>query len=74
MNKPDWIEETNVEYRESTEKRFKEWFDKHHSLWDSLDSQVRVVISEQQRQRHVSEGMLMEALTLDQWLEKIKSL
>ena len=74
MNKPDWIEETNAEYRESTEKKFKEWFNKHHDLWDSLDNQVRVIISEQQRQRHVSEGMLMEAFTLDQWLEKIKSL
>ena len=72
MNKPDWVEETNAEYRESTERAFREWFAKHRDLWESLDKQVRVVISEQQRARHVAEGMLMEAVTLDQWLEKFK--
>ena len=74
MNKPDWVEETNAEYRHATELRFKRWFKKHKTMWESLDKQVRVVISEQQRQRHVSEGMLMEAITLDQWLKQISAL
>lgn len=71
MNKPDWVEVNNAEYRESTEREFARWFKKHRSKWESLDPQVRVVISEQQRQRHVAEGMLMEAVTLDQWLSTI---
>lgn len=73
MNKPDWVEVNNKEYRDDTEAYFKKWFNKHHRLWESLDKQVRVVISEQQRQRHVNEGMLMESITLDQWLENICS-
>lgn len=71
MNKPDWVEVNNAEYRESTECEFARWFSKHGDKWESLDPQVRMVISEQQRQRHVAEGMLMEAVTLDQWLERV---
>ena len=71
MNKPDWVAETNSKYRLIVEKCFRDWFKKHRSKWNSLDPKVRVVISEQQRARHVSEGMLMEAMTLDQWLKKI---
>ena len=71
MNKPEWTQVNNAEYRRSTEAEFARWFEKHHWKWDALDPQVRMVISEQQRQRHVAEGMLSEALTIEQWLGEI---
>lgn len=71
MNKPDWVEANNSDYRESTEREFARWFEKHRGKWESLDPKVRVVISEQQRRRHVAEGMLMEAKTIGDWLSEI---
>jgi hypothetical protein len=73
MNKPELVEVNNAEYRKSTEREFVRWFRKHHWKWDSIDQQVRMVISEQQRQRHVAEGMLSEALTVEQWLAALMS-
>ena len=73
MNTSDWVDETNQEYRKSTDEAFNKWFKKHKSKWEKIDPQVRIIISEQQRQKHVSEGkMLMEAVTLDQWLGKFE--
>ena len=73
MNRPEWVAETNAAYRGAVEVRFREWFAKHGPKWDALDPKVRVVISEQQRARHVAEGMLMEAVTLDAWLEGFRA-
>ena len=33
MNKPEWINQENAEYRTSTERRFKDYL-KHSSLWE----------------------------------------
>ncbi len=47
MNKPEWVEVNNAEYRRATEAEFARWFEKHHWKWDSFDPEVRMVISEQ---------------------------
>jgi hypothetical protein len=34
MNKPEWINQENKEYRLKTEKRFAEYYLKRKELWD----------------------------------------
>jgi hypothetical protein len=36
MNKPEWINQENKEYRNNTEKRFSQYFKKYKSLWNDV--------------------------------------
>ena len=74
MNKPEWINQENKEYRDSTEKRFAKYYKKRKDLWDAVPINDKMMISNQVRQRSVMEGMQMEAVTIDQWLRKISKL
>ena len=72
MNKPEWLNQENREYRDATEKHFSKWFKKHESLWNATPINDKMVISNQVRSRSINEGMLMEAVTIDDWLKKIR--
>ena len=74
MNKPEWIDQENQEYREKTEKRFSEWFKKHKVLWDGISDTDKMQISNQVRTRSVMEGMQMESITIKEWLEHISQM
>ena len=74
MNKPEWINQENREYRQSTELRFARYYAKHRDLWNSIPAGDRMQISNAVRSRSVSEGMQMEAVTIDGWLRHIESL
>lgn len=74
MNKPEWINQENQEYRNLTEKRFSKYFNKREDLWNSISSTDKMGISNQVRTRSVMEGMQMEAITIDEWLRHIKRL
>lgn len=71
MNKPEWIDKVNAGYREKVERRFAEYYEKHRTQWDKLTNQERMQISTGVRARSAREGMLMEAITLEQWLDKV---
>ena len=74
MNKPEWIDQDNQEYREKTEKRFAEWFAAHKVLWDTISDTDKMALSNQVRTRSVMEGMQMETVTIKEWLEHIGSM
>lgn len=74
FNKPEWINQENKEYRNLTEKRFAKYFKKFKSIWDNTPQNDKMAISNQIRQRTINEGMMMEAITLDDWLKKIQKL
>jgi len=74
MNKPDWINQENKEYRDSTELRFSEWYEKHKDLWNATPITDKMAISNQVRARSINEGMQMEAVTVDGWLNHIEGL
>ena len=74
MNKPEWVDTLNGEYRQATECRFAAYYLKHRDLWDSLPPVNRMQISNAVRSRSVSEGMMMEAVTIDGWLRHIATL
>lgn len=71
MNKPEWINQENKEYRDNTEKRFGEYFKKRKDMWNNLSINDKMMISNQIRTRSVMEGMQMEAITIDSWLNHI---
>lgn len=74
MNKPEWINQENKEYRDETEKRFSLYFKKYKSLWNNLAHNDKMYISNIVRTRNVQEGMYMEAITINDWLEYIEKL
>ncbi len=74
MNKPEWINQENQEYRDTTELRFSSYFKKHEDLWNSVPSPNKMQMSNGVRSRSVMEGMQMESVTIDTWLKHIKKL
>ena len=74
MNKPEWINQENIEYRNLTELAFSQYYKKRKDLWNNLTVQDKMIISNQVRTRSVLEGMMMEATTIDNWLIHIESL
>lgn len=74
MNKEDWKNQENQEYRNATELRFADYFRKHKSMWDAIPINDKMVISNQVRSRSVMEGMRMEAITIDDWLKHIEQM
>ena len=74
MNKPEWINQENKEYRDSTEKRFSDYYKKHKKTWEMIPSQDKMQISQGVRSRSISEGMQMEAMTVDEWLNHVEKL
>lgn len=74
MNKPEWKDQENQEYRLATEKRFAKYFRKYRKFWDNMGKQEKMQISNGVRQRQVMEGMEMEIQTLKTWLDYILEL
>ena len=71
MNKPEWINQENKEYRDKTEKRFSKYLHDHLDIWDSVDPKEKMQISNGVRNRSVNEGMLMETMTINDWIDKV---
>lgn len=74
MNKIEWLNQENQEYRRNVEVRFADYFAKHKDKWESISMDEKMMISNQVRTRSVSEGMRMEAITIDNWLKHIETL
>ena len=74
MNKPEWINQENKEYRDDTERYFAKWYLKYKKMWKKIPTQDKMQISQQIRGRSVMEGMEMESMTVDDWLGHIEEL
>lgn len=72
MNKDEWLNQDNQEYRVATEKRFKRYFDDFSNLYYSIDEQSKAQIIMSIKNRFFQEGLLMEKITFDQWISHIK--
>ena len=72
MNKPEWINQDNKEYRDKTEERFASYFAKYKETWVKIPIQDKMRISMDIRNRHVMEGMQMETQTIEDWLKHIE--
>lgn len=74
MNKPEWIDMENQEYRNATELHFAEYYKTHKKTWENFPYQEKMNISQGIRGRSVQEGMRMESMTVDEWLKHIEGL
>ena len=71
MNKDEWINQENKEYRDKTEKRFKEYYLKFKKLFDEIDKQKKTQIIMGIKNRMYMEGLVMESITFDDWIKEV---
>lgn len=71
MNKSEWINQENREYRNATERRFKEYYLKFEDLYTSIPSDVKAQIIMGIKNRMFGEGLLMESITFEDWIKHI---
>ena len=74
MNKPEWINQENKEYRDATERHFADYYRRHKKVWTMVPSSDKMQISQGIRGRSINEGMQMESMTVDEWLKHIEEL
>ena len=72
MNTEKWVKQESQEHREKTEKRFAEFFEKRKDMWDAVSTTDKVNVSERLRENIYKEGMLLEAVTIFDWLKQIR--
>lgn len=74
MNTKQWLEQENQEYKNNTEKRFKEYYKEFKNLSESLDEQVKNQIIVGIRNRFFQEGLMLEEITFKDWIKHIENL
>lgn len=74
MNKEEWLNQENKEYRHATEMRFKEYWLKHKNLHDSIPLDVRNHIIMSVKNRMYGEGMILESLTFNEWIRQVENI
>lgn len=71
MNKQEWINQENKEYRTATEKRFKAFYMKFKYLYDTIPADIKAQIIMGIKNRMYTEGLLMESITFEDWIKHI---
>ena len=71
MNKREWIDQENKQYRHATEKRFKEYYVTFKSLFDSIPENAKNQIIVGIKNRMFGEGLMMESITFDDWIKSV---
>lgn len=71
MNKDEWINQENLEYRKNTERRFKEYYVTFKEYFETIDEKVKAQIIMGIKNRMFQEGLLMESITFDNWIKHV---
>ena len=71
MNKDEWINQENVEYRKATEARFKQYYTQFREYFETTDKQTVRQIVVGVKNRMFQEGLLMESITFDNWIDHV---
>lgn len=74
MNKDEWLNQENQEYRKATELRFKDYYNEFKLLFEAIPKEQRTQIVIGMKNRFFAEGLLMESITFDDWIEHILKL
>ena len=74
MNKDEWLNQDNHDYREATELRFKKYWNKYKYLHDAIASDVKAQIVMGIKNRMYMEGMILESLTFEQWIKIVENM
>ena len=65
LNKKEWIDQENQEYRKNVELRFKKYYDDFEYLFNSIDESIKQQIIVGIKNRMYGEGMFMEEITFN---------
>ena len=74
MNKDEWLNQENIEYRNATERRFRDYWMKYRYLHDAVPQEVKAQIIMGVKNRMYSEGMILESVTFNEWIKKVEVL
>ena len=74
MNKKEWLDQENQEYRKSTERRFSEYYRKFKVLADLIGEDKRNQIIVGIKNRMFGEGVMLEKITFDDWIRHISEM
>ena len=74
MNKDEWLNQENHEYRHATEYRFKQYWDKYKMLHESIPQDIKTQIIMGIKNRMYGEGMVLESITFNEWIKKIENI
>lgn len=71
MNKREWLDQENQEYRRATEKRFSKYYRDFRNLFEKITEEAKFQIVSGIKNRMYAEGLLMESVTFDDWIRHI---
>lgn len=74
MNKDEWLNQDNKNFRYATERRFKEYWLKYKYLHDAILPEIRAQIIMGIKNRMYGEGMLLETLTFAEWIKQVEAI
>ena len=74
MNKDEWIDQENQDYRNAVEIRFKEYWNTFKDLYKETPKEEVQQIIVGIKNRMFKEGLMMESITFDDWIKKIENL
>lgn len=73
MNKDEWKSQENQGYRIDTERKFREYYIKYKELFNKIPDEMRNEIIVSLRGRKFKEGMMLESITFNDWIEHIEN-
>ena len=74
MNKDEWLNQENKDYRHATELRFKEYWLKHKHLHDGIPQDIKANIIMGIKNRMYGEGMILETQTFVEWIKQVEGM
>lgn len=74
MNKQEWLDQENQEYRHKTELRFKTYYKTFKHLMETIPLPIKTQIIQGIRNRFYGEGLLLESITFETWIKHIQRL
>lgn len=74
MNKAEWLNQQNHEYRIATERRFKDYWLKYKHLHDAIPQDVKAQIIMGIKNRMYTEGMVLETMTFNEWIKQVEAM
>ena len=74
MNKKEWLDQENQNYRHDTEVRFKKYYIKYKEYFETIDEKEKNQIIVGIKNRMFQEGLMMESITFNDCIHEIMKL
>lgn len=71
MNKDEWVNQENKEYRDKTEERFCKYFLEFKHLYDNINKMAKQQIIVGIKNRFFQEGVFLEKITFEDWIDGV---